>query len=487
MIRALYTRLALTLTGVFLVVGVLFVLLTLGVLRYALVETQQQLHRDLAHNLVTDRLLVREGRLDPAAMEQTFHDYMVINPSIELYLLDTSGRILAYSADPGKVKRNQVSLDPIRRFLDGTEHLPLLGDDPRSHDQRKTFSVTPVPSRDAPQGYLYVILRGEEIDRLDALIQRSWLLRLGAGTATLSLALGLLLGLLLFWLLTRRLRRLGRAMTRFRDGDFKPGMAEITRARSGSGDEIDRLEDTFAAMAGRISDQLRALADQDQLRRDLIAQVSHDLRTPLASLHGYLETLQLKEGRLDGATRREFLDIALRHSRRLQRLVEDLFELAKLDARDVQPLIEPMAIGDLAQDIVQKYALAASRKGVQLRLTGPADLPLVRADIGLIERVLENLIANAIEHTPVSGAVRIGVGPEPGGVRIEVADSGHGIPAEVLPRIFERWFQAESPDGGRSGLGLAIAKRIIDLHGSCLEVASQVGVGSRFSFRLAAA
>jgi hypothetical protein len=152
MIHSLYARLALTLTGLLLLVGILFAVLTVAATRHALVEVQQALNQDLARNLVADRNLVRDGRLDRDALAQTFHDYMVINPSIEIYLLDAGGRILAYSADPGQVKRNRVSLAPIHRFLGGGAAFPLLGDDPRSHDRRKTFSVTPLPAADAPDG-----------------------------------------------------------------------------------------------------------------------------------------------------------------------------------------------------------------------------------------------------------------------------------------------------------------------------------------------
>ncbi len=144
--RTLYARLALALTGLLVLVGILFTALTVFATRNHLQEADQRLNRDLAQNLVADRNLVQQGRLDQAALEETFRHYMVINPSIEIYLLSATGEILAYSADPGKVKRRGVSLEPIRRFLEGERDFPLLGDDPRSHDRRKAFSVTPIPS-----------------------------------------------------------------------------------------------------------------------------------------------------------------------------------------------------------------------------------------------------------------------------------------------------------------------------------------------------
>ena len=484
--RTLYARLSLALAGLLLVVGVLFAVLTVFATQDYLQEVNQRFNRGLAQNLVADRNLVRQGRLDQAALKETFHYYMVINPSIEIYLLDPAGTILAYSADPAKVKRRSVSLEPVRRFLAGARSFPLLGDDPRSHDRRKAFSVTPVPSADALEGYLYVILRGEEFDQVDALIQQSYFLRLSGWAVTVSLGLGLLLGLFLFRLLTRRIERLGRTMDAFRDSDFTVLVHHPENKEPRGDDEIDRLGRTFEAMARRITDQIQALTEKDSLRRELVAQVSHDLRTPLASLHGYLETLRMKEGSLQSPERIEYLDIALRHSERMRRLVEDLFELAKLDAKDIRPSIEPVSLGELAQDVVQQYRLVAQRKGIHLTLEGAEELPFVRADIGLIERVLENLIDNAIEHTPSSGGISVSTRVQGHSVTLQVSDTGSGIPPEDLSRIFDRFFQAGggSGDGYHAGLGLAISKRILELHDSSIQVISRLGAGTTFYFSL---
>jgi len=484
-LRTLYAKLSLTLAGLLLVVGILFAVLIVSSTQHYLRELNQRFNRDLARNLVADRNLVQHGRLDKAALEATFHHYMVINPSIEIYLLDAAGTILAYSADPGKVKRRAVSLEPIHRFLAGRGGFPVLGDDPRSHDRRKAFSVTPIPAPEGADGYLYVILRGEELDDLDSLIQQSYFLRLSGWTVTTSLGLGLLLGLFLFRLLTLRIKHLGRTMEAFRESNFTTLVQYPAGDGPGTDDEIDRLARTFAAMARRITDQIHALTEKDSMRRELVAQVSHDLRTPLASLHGYLETLRMKEDSLNGAMRVEYLDVALRHSARLRRLVEDLFELAKLDARDVRPSIEPVSLGDLAQDVVQKYRLTAERKGIRLVLEGAGDLPFVKADVGLIERVLANLIDNAIAHTPASGDISVRTQIQGRTVTIGVSDTGSGIPPDDLPRIFDRFFQARSGGNGQhAGLGLAIAKRIVELHDSSIQVDSRVGEGTAFSFSL---
>jgi signal transduction histidine kinase len=486
MFRTLYAKLALGLVVLIAAMGLVYALVSVSATRLYLAEVHQQLNRDLARNLVADRDLVAEGRINEPALKSMFHDYMQINPSIEIYLLDLDGRILSYSAEPGQVKRKHVSLESIRDFLNDSASFPLLGDDPRSHDRRKVFSVTPVPSADAPQGYLYVVLRGEMYDSVDAFAKGSYFARLSAWAVAATLAFGLLAGLIVFRLLTRRLQRLSTAMNSFRSGDFSEPVHYQQNPVLQAPDEVDRLGVTFDQMAGRIVEQIQELKQQDALRRDLVAQVSHDLRTPLAALHGYLETLKLKEGTLTAEERAEYLAIVLRQSAHLTRLVGELFELAKLEARESSPHCEPFSLPELVQDVVQKFQLKAGESKVTLAMELDADLPLVSADIALVERVLDNLIDNALTHTPAGGSVRVPVRRDAQQVILCVADTGEGIPEGDLPRIFERFYQAtnQQSGNGHAGLGLAIARRIVELHGSELDVRSRPGEGTTFAFGL---
>jgi signal transduction histidine kinase len=244
-------------------------------------------------------------------------------------------------------------------------------------------------------------------------------------------------------------------------------------------------------MQQRIAQQLRHLQDNDQLRRELVSNISHDLHTPLANVQGYVETLLLAGDRLDAAARRQHLETALRHLRRLHRRIADLFELSKLDAGGVAPRLEPFRLGELLQDVVQDGQLAARERGVVLSLAAGAELQAsVLADIGLIERVLQNLVDNALAHTPRGGAVTLAVEREgPGALRVAVIDTGSGIAREHLAHIFERYWRADdTPDspghGAGAGLGLAIVKRILDLHDSLVCVDSDPARGTRFAFTL---
>jgi signal transduction histidine kinase len=289
--------------------------------------------------------------------------------------------------------------------------------------------------------------------------------------------------------MTRPLRQLAVHMEDFRKSGFAEPPRLMETFRDLPDDEIARISTIFVQMADRIADQIKGLTDADRLRREFIANITHDLRTPLTSLQGYLETLLMKQGQLTDDEQRNYLATAVKHSERLGKLVAALFELAKLDSTDVQVRAETFSIDELIQDILQKFRLAADQKRVVLDMDTADDLPQVQADIGLIERVFENLIDNALRYTPEDGEIHIKAAREQDRVRVRVSDTGSGIAPEDITHLFDRYYRMDrsrkGPAAG-SGLGLIITKRILELHGSDLEVTSTVNRGTTFAFTLPA-
>lgn len=487
MFRTLYGKLSAVLVLLFFGIGVLFVLLTLFTTRVHLQEMTQKLNQSLARHIAAENRLIEGGNVQDGAIREIFHMLMAVHPGIEVYLLDKGGEILAYSAPPGKVKRKRVAMPPLRRFLAGRDTFPILGDDPRSPDRRKVFSVAPVPADGPVEGYLYVILSGEEYETVSRMLQGSYIVRLSTWAAAGGVLFALATGLLLFYRITYRHRRLAGAVEKFQRSGFTDPPGIGGRVEGDTGDEIDRLEVAFAEMAGRIVRQIRELREADHHRRELVTHVSHDLRTPLTSLQGYLETLSLKEGGLSPEERREYLRTALGHCRRLSALVSELFELATLDSPDVTVRKERFSLGDLAQDVLQKFRLDADEKKIHLSMRMAEEVPLAFGDIGLVNRVLENLVGNAIRHTPEGGEIDVAAEDSGTGLTVRVSDSGSGISPERLSLLLD---PAAGRYGGRerngegAGLGLVIARRILELHGSDLKIESAVGSGSTFEFTL---
>jgi two-component system OmpR family sensor kinase len=485
MFKSLYSKLSLVLLGLFFLVGAAFIVIGVYITGMYQQEVNQKLNRDVARYIVAEKLVFRNGRINQNSLKAIFHMLMIVNPSLEVYFLDSQGNVLAFSAEPGKVKREKVDVKPIRRFLMQKTGLPVLGDDPREKSGRKIFAAARIPERGQLEGYLYIILGGEVYDTLIHKLQKSYVLRLGLWGSVASLVVAALAGLIIFAWLTRRLRRLAVAM-----GEYKEG-AEVDSLGlphyEERGDEIDLLVSTFRQMAERIEAQVKSLKEEDTMRRELVANVSHDLRTPLATLRGYVETLLIKNESLSSKERQNYLDITLRHCRRLSNLVSDLFDLSKLEAKDWNLHAEAFSLGELVQDVVQKFRLQAEKKEIRVHTSMDTGILFVHADIALIERVLENLLENAIRHTPVEGSVGVVLRQEQDGVAVEVSDTGSGIREDELPKIFDRFHQldrSQRDEAGHSGLGLAITKKILELHGSTIRVSSRQGEGTTFTFSL---
>lgn len=447
-------------------------------------EVTQRLSLGLAAHIAENSTLMERDGPNPAAVSDLFDKLMAVNPSVELYLLGLDGRIQGQAAPPGHLKRDRVDMAPIRRLLDGAP-LPVLGDDPRGNGTRKVFSAAPLRVGGQEVGYVYVVLSGEERDALLADAVASNVLRTTLWSVALVALLGLIAGLVAFRLITRPLRELTGAVRKFEnDGvaalqDVEPAFERVGRG----GDEIATLAQAFAQMTRRIAEQWRELTQQDQQRRELFANISHDLRTPLTSLHGYLETLLIKADTLDTAERRRYLEIALAQSRKVTRLSQELFELARLEYGVVKLEKEQFALADLVQDVFQKFELAAEARHQRLVADIAPDLPGVSADLGMIERVLTNLLDNAIRHTPAGGEIMVQLRQDKAGVQVEISDTGPGIPSELRTAIFTR--PMFSSAGGRSGgLGLVIVKRILQLHGSDIRLLPRVDKGAVFSFLL---
>jgi two-component system OmpR family sensor kinase len=459
--KSLYTRLATGLVVLLFVIGILYTALNTIATQRFVAQLNQDLHRSLAQNLVADKNLVAQGKLNEAALKETFQQYMVVNPSIEIYLLDLDGKLLSYSADPNSVMRSHVSLGPIKAFLSGAEKYPL-GDDPRSHDKQKAFSVTEVPSGSAPEGYLYVVLRGEQYDALESMAFQGFWARAGLWSMALSLGLGLLAGLAIFYWLTKRLRRVSRRIEEFNEGDFKH--LSIPETVDGSDDEIAQIEHIFEQMAARIQSQLGALTNKDNQRRHLVAQVSHDLRTPLASMLGFIESLKLRRDKLSSAEQEEFLEIAYQQGRRLSHMIDSLFQLSSLEAKEVNPQLEPFVPLDLLFDVRQKYAIRIKEAGLTLDIEHQQSGAFAIGDVSLFERVLDNLIDNAMVHAAPKSEITLRIESVVGKIGVAVSNRGNRINDSEQDALFDPFYRAgsHSADKRHAGLGLAISKRIME-------------------------
>ena len=448
-------------------------------------ELSQSLNAPIAMYVTGQRQLISDGVPDLDSLRDLASHAMVINPSAEIYLLDIDGRILGHGMPPETVLRDAVDLAPIKSLLDESARMPIRGDDPRSDSSRKVFSAFPVTSELGIEGYLYVILGGQAYETLASDIGNSYAGKMSAAAILVIIILTAIIGLLVFGLLTRRLKRLSQQVRAAGESDFQvdPGVER----RANDGDEIDALSDAFVDMSSRIREQIEQLQENDRLRRELVSNISHDLRTPLAAMQGYLETLIIKSDSMSREERDRYLKIARKHTLRLGTLIGDLFELSKLDSASVTPNLETFSLPELVQDIAHEFQIESEQKDIQLSIDMQSESAFTIGDIGLIQRVLENLVRNAVRFTPAGGEVTISIAQRPDTLAVAVSDNGPGIPDKDIPRIFDRFYRALDGEEARSdssGLGLAIVKRILDLHNSRITVVSKIDAGTRFEFEL---
>ena len=259
-----------------------------------------------------------------------------------------------------------------------------------------------------------------------------------------------------------------------------------TRVPATGRDEIAGLACAFNVMAGRLETAARQQHELDQLRRDLVAWIGHDLRTPLASLRVIVEALA--DGVVeDPVTVQRYLQTAEQQIRSLSLLLDDLFELAQIDAGGLKPERRPNSMGDLISDTIEAFAALAARQEVDLEGHVGRGVDPVLMDAQMVGRVLTNLVDNALRHTAPGGAVRVSARVVAEGVQVEVVDTGEGIDAADLPHIFEHFYRGEksrSRATGGSGLGLAIARGIVAAHGGQIGAESKAGQGTTIWFAL---
>lgn len=449
-------------------------------------ETTQRLHSNLAQHLIDEKFkdespFTQEGAVNKALFGDIMHDMMAVNRAIEVYLLDMDGHVqysVVLDHEAKETAKRKVALEPIRKFISSDGQGYVLGDDPKNPENQQVFSAAKF-YKNGHEGYIYIILAGEDYLSTRNMLLGSYFAKLGFGTLMVTLLFAALLGVLSVWYLTKNLRQLVYAAKRFQQGDLEYRIAHAKKS------DLSSVTTTFNDMADTILTDMDRIKSLEVLRRELIANISHDLRTPLAIIQGYIETLLMKNEELSTAKRKEYLEIINSGGERLSKLIAQLFEYSKLESNQITPEKEPFLISELANDVHRNYQVLAAQKNIALELEMSKGIPLVFADISLVERAIQNLLDNALKFTPENGSVIVRIANNENAVEITIKDSGPGIAQENQSLIFERYRQTKT--GAKkegAGLGLAIVKKIMELHNSSIKVLSNPNEGTAFSFSL---
>ncbi len=451
--------------------------------RYRLM-LEQRVFWEIAESAAADLQPLLTGPIDADQVLVKLAQFANLNPKVDFYLVKGSGEL--YPSGQIAVTETNISIDtgPIEHFikLKGYPEEPILGRDPyyRTTSKTQIFSAARVQIEGEP-GYLYAVIGGEHYEQVQNMIGDYSLGRIGLALSAILAVLTVATGLLVFALITRRFSSMTEVVQRFSEGDYSK------RIDSVSSDEIGEHARVFNQMADRLVATMEQIKQNDELRRELFANVSHELRRPISFMRAALETLLLRSADHGDEQHAVLIQQAVTSCDGLDRLVEDLFELSRLTAR-IKPInAEAFDLGDLVSDVVAKFKAKAEDSDIHLELDYPEELPDAFGDVGLIQRALSNLVENALHYTPTGGRVWVSIEVQEAELRISVRDSGIGMSQEELAQIFSRFYRARkarelSPSG--TGLGLAITKEIVESHNSSIVVESEEGKGSTFYFNI---
>ena len=445
------------------------------------------------------RLPTGPGPFAPAPVQQRF-DHFGSSPRDLAYIVvvDRDGHLLASSEPAGA-----AFAPPERAEWPALARVALAGArDPRqlvvvrSGDGPAALGAAPVvDERGRPVAVVVVAARSLPAPEFAGGFWRGLAIFSAASVAVLAaasvfaLASASLVGYLLARRLVARLERLGRAAEALAAGDLSQRVAE------GPLDEVGQLARRFNHMADRLAATVAELAAATRraeaaltAKRELVANVSHELRTPLALIRGHVESLLLRSGDADGERQGEYLAVVQRETDHLSRLIDDLFALSTAEAGALPLTLEPVALGEVVEEVAHGIQPVARRERQVAVVTAVApDLPPALADRRRVMQVLSNLVRNALRHTPEGGLIAVRAEQQDGRAVVTVEDTGEGIPPDQLPLVFERFYRGDAGRdraSGGAGLGLAIVRELVEAMGGDVSAESTVGVGSRFSFRL---
>lgn len=378
----------------------------------------QLLNKDVASHIA--RFTSPYGRegFDRHKADSVFYDAMVISPSAEVYFLDTSGRVIYFHGVPEEIKLPVIPLIDIHRYIasGGTRH--ISGPDPRDPAHRKIFSAAAVEGASGRLGYIYVVLGNQQYRSVEQMLYRSQVTPEVLLTVAAVLAISLLLTMLYLHRMRVRFDELVGVMgKRFREGDF-------------------------------------------------IVNLSHDLRTPLAIARGYGETLLLKKGELKAEEEREYMELVVGKIRQVEGMVNQLFELAKIESPSFEAKREPFVFSEMMGEVL--HAVGA-RDRIERR--GVEDGSWIVADIAMMERVVQNLVVNALAYTPVGGRVVVALEREGGDLVFRIENEGKALPADLLAWLNE----AGANRPAVSAIGLTIVRKMLLLHGYVFRAVARNG------------
>ncbi len=440
----------------------------------------QLLNKDVASHIAKFTSPFEQQGLNKQKADSVFYQAMVISPSVEVYFLDTGGRVIYFHGSLNEVRQPVISLENIREYLNHNGQIYIKGPDPRDPSDSKIFSVATVRSGSGIIGYIYVILGSTEYRSVTHVIFKSH-----AGGLLLEIFLFILLATIVLTLLyvnrlERNFRKLVLVLRRFESGDLSARFQENDK------NDLTPVTHAFNKRAGMHVDNIEKLKRAEVERKDFTTNISHDLRTPLAIARGYAETLLLnlennQAGRSDNA---DYSKLIISNIQTVEHMVQQLLDLSKMESAAMILQKQPFVFSEIVQEFIHSFSLTAREKKITIHCVDCENASWIYADIHMMERVVQNLLSNALKFTTEQRQIHIQIKNQDSELVFEISNQGEPMNEALLAWLNDNQSDASNTRPHSHGLGLVIVKTILQLHHFPMEAGLMTGIGNRITFRM---
>ena len=459
----IFSRISILVFLIIAFLSALFIIITYFASTYFYKSSTELLNRDVAKHIAVFTSPYENNGINKRKADSVFYNAMVLNPSSEVYFLDTAGNVMYWqSPDTTVIQLHKIPLDNIKKFIYSEGATYITGDDPKHADVKKIFSAAQVYKDHRLLGYIYVILGSSAYGNAANMLFSSQVWHLALEAFIVVIILSILISLYYIKRLQNNYKRVIAVLEQYGSGNFN--------AQFGLKDsnEFAPITDAFNKMTGMLSISMKKLQKSETERKDLIATISHDLQSPLSIAKGYAETLLIKNDDAESSEHREYLKLIQLKIIQVEKMVVQLTQLSKIEEVNFKPNKEPFVLSEIVQETVSTYQLIATEKKVDLKCVQCQYHVWVNADISMMERVIQNLVDNAIKNTPAYGKVQASITVENDFLIFMIENSGKPLPDNLLS-----WINGDEEEladrPSRTGLGLLIVKKILRLHNVSLQ------------------
>lgn len=478
---SIFRRFAIIILSLVTVLSALFITITyIATTNYHQASTQL-LNKDVAKHVAKFSTPFTSKGINKDIADSVFKNAMVMNPNVEVYFLDSTGRVIYFEADEKEIKERTIELSPIKEYIAADGDTYIKNTDPKDPATRKIFSAAEVESGNSTKGYIYIILGSKKSEGIMGLLFGSHILNLAIKAIIVILILSIVISLLYLRRMKKNFNRMIAVLDRFEAGDYN------ARFNAKQTDELKPVTHAFNKMADLLTASINKLKRSEEERKAFIATISHDLRTPLSIARGYTETLMLKreKGDITAEEQESFSQLIYSKMLQIENMVKQLFELSKMEAVEFKPHKEPFVLSEIVQEAVNTFQIVAREKNVNLKCIQCLYHVWVNADISMMERVVQNLVDNAIKSTPEGGLIEAALAVENDKLIFKIQNDGPELTDDLLQWInhFNEENTLSDSRPQKPGLGLLIIQKILLLHHSELKAHSKNG-RNFFSFQL---